>query len=173
MQLRLQQQQQQLQPLAVVGVAAGGTTVVDEGALAGVVAVRVFSPQRRVFVAPVQLAAAANAVGAAADAAAGVVAAAAGTVAADVTEAARGKSDYVEEVLTKVRVRVSQKGKLAGTEPRTGTGTVVSLCRCTHLDGWPRKEQPQASLVREQEQHPPPHGSFVRRNISAFLYSRC
>ena len=77
----------------MVGVAAGGTTVVDEGALADVVAVRVFSPQRRVFVAPVQLAVAANAVDVAADVAAGVVVAAAGTVAADVTEAARGKSE--------------------------------------------------------------------------------
>ena len=52
-----------------------------------------FSPQRRVFVAPVQLAVAANAVDVAADVAAGVVVAAAGTVAADVTEAARGKSE--------------------------------------------------------------------------------
>ena len=33
--------------------------------------------------------------------------------------------DCVEEVLTRVRARRSQKGKLVGTEPRTGTGTVV------------------------------------------------
>ena len=52
-----------------------------------------FSPQRRVFVAPVQLAVAANAADVAVDVAAGVVVAAAGTVAADVTGAARGKSE--------------------------------------------------------------------------------